>query len=164
MERKKVSVNKKEKIQSRIVLLIGLAVMLLGIMGIINRNNSADKFIGTVYVVTSQESVELEGIKVKKQYEEKITDLDVKPLSEISGKFKEFTQSGNENIAVSFTGTYEGSVLYSVYDMEYNSVYEDRTSLKVPMNLNGGCIVKVEVKWGKPKNNVTTDYYFKIKY
>ncbi len=156
--------DKKEKAQSRLVALIAVAVLLLGIAGILHRNNSATKFMGTVYVVTSTEAVEIEGITYEKQYEEKITEFEVKPLNEIAGTMEEFIQSANDNVAVSFTGTHEGDVLYTVYDMEYNPVYEDKTSLEVPMTLDGGCIVQIEVKWGKPKNNITTRYYFKIKY
>ncbi len=156
--------SKKEKVQSRIVALIAMTVLLLGVAGILHRNNSATKFMGTVYVVTSTESVEIEGITYEKQYEDKITEFDVKPLNELSGAMKEFNQNGSENVAVSFTGVHEGDIFYTVYDMEYNPVYEDKTSLEVPMTLDDGCIVQIEVKWGKPKNNITTRYYFKIRY
>lgn len=162
MEKKNKNTANKEKIQGRLLFLIAAAILLAGIAGILGRNNSSDKFIGTVYVITNDDSSEIEGYKVQKQYEDKITEYDVQPIEEIENTFKVFEQPEEDNTAVSFTGNYVGDVLYSVYDMDYNEIYKDATSLKIPVGVTDGYIVQIKVKWGRTKNNVTLDYYFKI--
>lgn len=74
-----------------------------------------------------------------------------------------FEQDSNGNTAVSFTGNYIGDVLYSVCDMNYQTIYTDKTSLEIPSKNEDGYIVSMDVKWGKSKNNVTMRYYFQIK-
>jgi hypothetical protein len=107
----------------------------------------------------------VEGYKIKKQYEDNIAVYDAISIDEIKQECKVFTQSNDENIAVSFTGRYIGDVLYSVYNFSDNTpVYENRNSLTVPVGEGDGYLVKVELTWGKSKNNVTVDYYFNIEF
>ncbi len=157
--------NNKEKLKSRILFIAAVVVFIAGIIGVLTRGDAADKLIGTVFVVTDNESSEVEGYKIKKQYEDNIAVYDAISIDEIKQECKVFTQSNDENIAVSFTGRYIGDVLYSVYNFSDNTpVYENRNSLTVPVGEGDGYLVKVELTWGKSKNNVTVDYYFNIEF
>lgn len=157
--------EKKERFQSRLIFLIAAAVFLIGAAGILNRNSNSNKYIGTVFVIAGNDSSELKGYKIAKQYEDKITEYDLPVIAEIQEKdhMPCFEQDSNGNTAVSFTGNYIGDVLYSVCDMNYQTVYTDKTSLEIPAKNEDGYIVSMDVKWGKSKNNVTMRYYFQIK-
>lgn len=157
------STNNKENLKSRILFIAAVIVLIAGIIGVLTRGDSVDKLIGTVFVVTDENSSEIEGYKIRKQYEEDIKEYDIPSVDAIKQECKAFAQNDNSNIAVSFTGHYIGDVFYSVYKFSDNTpVYENRTSLTVPVGESEGYLVKVEITWGKRKNNVIVDYYFNI--
>lgn len=147
----------------RILLLISVAVFLIGIALVLNRNSNSNKYIGTVFVMSGEQSEELDGFKIQKQYKDEIKDYDPLPLSDIIklDNIPSFVQ--NENTAVSFTGNYICDVFYSVYDMNFEPVYTDKTSLSIPTKNKDGYIITIDVKWGRSKNNATLRYYFTVK-
>lgn len=155
-----------ETLKTRILFVIAAVVLIAGIIGVLNRGDGTDKLIGTVFIVTDNDSSEIEGYKLQKQYEDEIKEYENFPSNDaIKQECNEFKQSDSGNIAVSFTGTYTGDVLYSVYNFSDNTpVYENRNSLTIPASHDEteNYLVKIEVKWGKIKNNVTVDYYFNM--
>ena len=159
------NVEKRERTQSRLIFLIAAAIFLIGVAGVLNRNINSNKYIGTVFVIVGSNSSELKGYKIQKQYEDKITEYDLPVIADIKAddSIPYFEQDSSGNTAVSFTGNYVGDVLYSVYDMNYETVYTNKTSLEIPSKNDEGYIVSMDVKWGKSKNNVTMRYYFQIK-
>ena len=70
------------------------------------------------------------------------------------------------NVKLSTKGNYTGEVSYSFYKMNGELIAEDLTKLEIPTGKLSeqldGCIVQIDVNWGRTKNYVQTRYFVKF--
>lgn len=158
----------------RILIAVFAAIFIMGIIGIFNRTPSVS--VGNVTVTNNGKDTVLDGYEVSEyrngKMTQKNTGFDIKSLA---GQVKSFDQnvkknSGTETVtvatdmAVGFSGRYCDDISYSVYDLDGKVINKEETSLNLPTKNIDGCVVKVDVKWGRDKNYKEYYYFFRINY
>ncbi|NLK69850.1 MAG: hypothetical protein GX286_00215 [Clostridiales bacterium] len=94
-------------------------------------------------------------------------------LTESATETEAKTETDNKNIIkapsnaqVLFRGNYTGQILYSFYKMDGELIAKDLTKLEIPTGSISepldGCIVQIDVNWGRSKNYVQTRYFVKF--
>lgn len=67
---------------------------------------------------------------------------------------------------IAFKGNYTGEILYSFYKMDGELIAENLTELEIPTGKLSeqldGCIVQIDVNWGRSKNYVQMRYFVKF--
>lgn len=70
------------------------------------------------------------------------------------------------NAQISFKGNYTGQILYSFYKMDGELIAENLTKLEIPTGKLSepldGCIVQIDVNWGRSRNYLQTRYFVKF--
>lgn len=70
------------------------------------------------------------------------------------------------NAQVSFKGNNTGQILYSFYKMDGELIAENLTKLEIPTGKLSepldGCIVQIDVNWGRSRNYLQTRYFVKF--
>lgn len=153
--------------------LIFLGVFIWGLFTLFNRGDRDLKNVGEVSVISTVDGnskcCELKGEKICKRYEDEITDFDVTALSEFAADAvtveKPETIDEENHIAVKYKGEFideeEKDIYYSIYDKDFNLLYETDT-LGVLFEKGSEYYAVMDVKWGRIKNYVCLRYCFRI--
>ncbi len=156
-----------------LIALIFIGVFIWGLVKIFDRGDHDLKNVGKVSVIRTvegeSESCELRGEKVNKRYEDKITDFDAVTVSELASTAvaveKPEVIDEENNIAVKYKGDFidkeENDIYYSIYDSDFNLLYESKT-LGVVFEKDKEYYAVMDIKWGRIKNYVCLRYCFKI--
>lgn len=158
--------------KKKIFIILFGAIFALGIIGILNRQPDIE--IGEVWVENKEENFEPSGYLSATRYGDSVKEENEKDFDEILAKVPTLTQevdkastNGQEvtgDIKVSIQGEFFGEVYYTVYDEKGEVLEEKSKELKIPTGEIEGCVVKVNVFWGKEKNYKEYEYYFKVEY
>ena len=154
-----------------IMLCIGLFVW--GVVKVFDRKDHDLDNVGEVSVIRTldgnAESHAVKGEKLNKCFKDKITDFDIAPLSELASDAvtveKPDVIDDKNNIAVKYKGEFideeEHDIYYSIYDSDFNLLY-DTDTLGVVFEKGNDYYAVVDVKWGHIKNYVCLRYCIKI--
>lgn len=158
----------------RILIALFGAIFFVGVIMALNRDPAVSP--GVMSVISADTETPIKGYEVSSLHngkqEEKSKDFDVKSLA---GQITAFEQQvkknpGSEtvtrttNMSVGFSGRYCDDIKYSVYDLDGNLITGEESSLNLPTKDIDGCVVKVDVKWGREKNYKEYYYFFRINY
>lgn len=156
-----------------IIAFLCIGVFIWGISKIFDRGDKDLKNVGEVSVIRTiegdSESCTLKGQKINKRYLDDYTDFDDATVSELaSGAVtveKPEVIDENNNIAVKYKGEFideeEDDIHYSIYDSDFNLLYETDT-LGVLFENGEEYYAVMDIKWGRIKNYVCLRYCFKI--
>lgn len=156
-----------------LVILLCLGLFVWGLSRIFDRGDKDLKNVGEVSVIRTiegdSESCPLKGEKVNKRYLDDVTDFDIGSVSELASSAvsveKPEVVDENNNIAVRYKGEFiddeENDIHYSIYDSDFNLLYETET-LGVVFDEGEEYYAVMDIKWGRIKNYVCLRYCFKI--
>ena len=158
----------------RLLIALFAAVFFVGIIMVLNRTPNVE--IGDVIFNCENKQTTVDGYDIQRYVKGKTTayneDLDVVSLY---GKMPAFEQkvvkndgtdaiTMNTTMAVGFTGRFVDDVVYTIYDFKGNILESDASTLNLPTKDIEGCIVKVDVKWGRTENYLERYYFMRIDY
>jgi len=156
-----------------ILILVFIGIFGWGISKIFDRGDKDLRGVGEVSVIRTvqgdSESCTLKGEKLNKRYLDDFTDFDIGSVSElattaVSVEKPDIIDEEN-NIAVKYKGDFiddeEDDISYSIYDSDFNLLYETST-LGVVFDKDEEYYAVMDVKWGRIKNYVCMRYCFKI--
>lgn len=156
-----------------LIALIFLGIFGWGITRIFNRGDKDLKNVGEVRVVSTiegnSEYCPLKGEKVSKRYLDDFTDFDEVTVSQLAADAvtveKPEVIDEENNISVRYKGDFiddeEKDIYYSIYDSDFNLLYETDT-LGITFEKGKEYYAVMDVKWGRIKNYVCLRYCFKI--
>lgn len=154
-----------------IIVLIFAVLFIWGIAALIGKGNDDLKNVGDVRIAYGGVTLDLEGTKIEKRYEDDIKTFEEPVLSEIADdltaiKKPEKAAEGEEQIevAVCYEGDFidgEDEIIYSIYNGDYELLSTTKT-LDMSLFEEEVYYVGVDVKWGLVKNYVKLRYFFKI--
>lgn len=130
----------------------------------LTRGNPLDKEIGTVIITNGTERMEVSGYKVSYNSNGKIRKVENPDLSTVTDIPSIDYRIGQEGsgISVSYSDSYTGDLLYSVYDENMNLITEKQSSLTVSGKQGERYYTEIVVNWGNKNEYVTVKYYFII--
>lgn len=156
-----------------LIALIFIGVFIWGLYKIFDRGDKDLKNVGEVSVIRTvegtSEACQITGQKLCKRYLDDVTDFDVAALSELASDAvtveKPDIIDEENNIAVKYKGEFidleDKDIYYSIYDSDFNLLYETDT-LGVVFEKGKEYYAVMDIKWGKVKNYVCLRYCFKI--
>lgn len=149
----------------KICIAISTAIFLLGVWGVLTRKDPVEKNIGIVYLSDGENEIALKGYKVSVNRNGKSTEYDYPGISEKSESLYNISTSAENNseMKLSFHKDFCGDILYDLYDVGFNEIYQKQNTLNVPAESGGVYYAAVNVKWGTENENVSMIYYFSIK-
>lgn len=156
----------------RILIALFALIFVLGIFGVLNRTPKVE--IGEVWLSCGGKETAVEGEEVSSlrngKLEQSAKSFDIAKLADTLPAFEQ-TVAKNEgthsvtrstNMAVSFNGRLAGDVIYTVYDLNGNVLSDNETTLNLPTKDTEGCVVRIDVKWGREKNYKQYYYFFRV--
>ena len=154
-----------------IIVLIFAVLFIWGIAALLGKGNDDLKNVGDVRIAYGEVTLDLEGTKIEKRYEDDIETFEEPVLSEIADDLTvirkpEKAAEGEEQIevAVCYEGDFidgEDEIIYSIYNGDYELLSTTKT-LDMSLFEEEVYYVGVDVKWGLVKNYVKLRYFFKI--
>lgn len=148
----------------KVCIIIFSLVFLCGAFMMLTRGNPLDKEIGTVIITNGTERMEVSGYKVSYNSNGKIRKVENPDLSTVTDIPSIDYRIGQEGsgISVSYSDSYTGDLLYSVYDENMNLITEKQSSLTVSGKQGERYYTEIVVNWGNKNEYVTVKYYFII--
>ncbi len=152
----------------KILIALFTGIFLLGVYGMLNRDNPTDKYIGNVYVKYAENKAELSGDVLKRVYNDKTYDYDEPDIKENAESMciisRQLDQPDeNSEMSRAFVGD-KMSASYDVYDENFDVISENDNALKIQGKEDTVYYVSLDVKWGKEKENVLVRYFFAVKF
>lgn len=156
-----------------LVALLFLGLFIWGISTVFNRGDTDLKEVGDVSVIRTvdgeREICSLKGEKVSKRYLDDVTDFESSSISELAQNAvtveKPEVVDEENNISVRYKGEFiaeeEKDIYYSIYDSDFNLLYETET-LGVIFENDQEYYAVMDIKWGHIKNYVILRYCFRI--
>ena len=158
----------------RILIGIFAALFCVGIFMALNREPSVSA--GVLSVVIGNTETPINGFEVATLHngklEEKSKDFDVKSIAGDCVAFEQTVKKNNgkqtvtrtTDMSVAYSGRYCNDIKYTVYDLDGKDITENKSTLSLPTKDIEGCVIKVDVKWGRDKNYKEYYYFFRINY
>ena len=158
----------------RILIIAFAALFCVGIVMALNREPIVSA--GAASVITGTTETTINGTEIATLHngklEEKSQDFDIKKIAGECRTFELTVQKnpGTETItrttdmSVGFSGRYCDGISYAIYDLEGKPISAEESSLELPTKDIEGCVVKVNVKWGREKNYRQFVYFFRVNY
>lgn len=148
----------------RICIVVSLLIFMCGVFMMLTRGNPLDKKIGTVVITNGTERMEVSGYKVSYNSNgktRKVENPDLSTVTDIPSIDYKIGQEGS-GISVSYSDSYTGDLLYSVYDEKMNLITNKQTALRISGKQGERYYTEILVNWGNKKENVTVKYFFII--
>lgn len=157
-----------------LIVFFGL-IFCLGVYFAFNREPKVDA--GRITVTVNEKEKGISGCEVAVYRNSKLKETgadvvtDVKKLKDNIKSIDQIVAKNDSDeqidIATDTRVNYYGRVYsasYSIYDLDGNVIEENLDMLKLPTKDINGCIVKVDVKWGRKSNYRQYVYFFKVNF
>lgn len=154
----------------KLLIVFFAALFFIGIIYSFQREPSVE--VGKVTVFYNEKEYEIKGQQSEIHNGSKSKTFDIQTnISDVKNNAQAFDQSvvqnqGKDaiqmltNILVSYYGRVYSSS-YTIYDFSGNILQKNENSLNLPTKNIDGCIVKVDVTWGRKSNYKKYTYFFR---
>ncbi len=162
-----------ELMKRRLLIVFFAALFFIGIIYSFQREPSVE--VGKVTVFYNEKEYKIKGQQSEIHNGSKSKTFDIQTnISDVKNNAQAFDQSvvqnqGKDaiqmltNILVSYYGRVYSSS-YTIYDFSGNILQKNENSLNLPTKNIDGCIVKVDVTWGRKSNYKKYTYFFRVNY
>ena len=151
------------------------AIFCLGVYFAFNREPKVE--VGRITVTVNEKEKGISGCEVAVYRNSKLKETgadvvtDVKALKDNLKTIDQFVGKNESDepvdVATDTRVNYYGrvySAVYTIYDLDGNVIDENLDVLKLPTKDSNGCIVKIDVKWGRKNNFRQYVYFFKVNF